>query len=347
MQYELKTQVIEPLRQTFTPLIERYGDKPATRYQEGTIGLQPTENFHYRPTWDAERELYDPDYSALKLTDPYSYTDPRQYYYTPYVTNRAAMHEAFGKTLDYVTDHGLLERTPQNWQQLIAEVIIPLRHYESGAQMLYSNACRFSYGATIAQCCSYEGFDRIGNAQLISRVGIALGHESSAVLKTAKALWIDAPHLQGLRAIEEKLLVEQDWAVAVIGLDIVDELIDALVYRHLDEEAILGGAGAYSLLAQHIGTWWAEHRKWLDPLYKAWIGDEQYATTNRATIAAAVNTWLPQALSAVEKVAAQADTLAGTDSVAAVRTHAATVAEKFRALGLEINDAVLDENRGA
>ena len=33
-------------------------------------------------------EIYDPDYSALKLTDPYSYTDPRQFYYAPYVTTR-------------------------------------------------------------------------------------------------------------------------------------------------------------------------------------------------------------------------------------------------------------------
>lgn len=171
MQYELKQQIIEPLRHTFDPLIKRYGDKPASRYLEGTIDLQPVENFHYRPTWDATRELYDADYSALKLADPYSYLDPRQYYYTPpYVTNRAAMHEAFGKTLDYVTDHGLLERTPEAWQQLITEVIIPLRHYESGGQMLFSNACRFGYGATITQCAGYEGFDRVGNAQLISRV---------------------------------------------------------------------------------------------------------------------------------------------------------------------------------
>lgn len=338
MQYELKTQIIEPLRQTFTPLIERYGNKPATRYQEGTIGLQPVENFHYRPTWDSERELYDPNYSALKLTDPYSYTDPRQYYYTPYVTNRAAMHEAFGRTLDYVTDHGLLERTPTDWQQLIAEVIIPLRHYESGAQMLYSNACRFSYGATIAQCCSYEGFDRIGNAQLISRVGIALGQQTADVLKGAKALWIEAPSMQGLRSVEERLLIEQDWAVGVIGLDLVDELVDSLVYRYLDEEAILGGAGAYSLLAQHIGTWWTEHRKWLDPLYKAWIADEQYGEANKAAIQAAVNTWLPQALAAVKLIAARADELAGTTSIAAVEEHAVAVADRFRSLGMDITD---------
>ena len=132
MQYELKTQIIEPLRPTFDHLVARYGNKPATRYQEGTIDLQPTENFHYRPTWSPEHELYDPNYSALQLTDPYSFLDPRQYYYTPYVTNRAQMHEAFGKTLEYVADHKLFARTPEPWKQLIGEVVIPLRHYESG-----------------------------------------------------------------------------------------------------------------------------------------------------------------------------------------------------------------------
>ena len=79
---------IEPERNTFTYLVERFGDRPASRYQEGSFDIQPTENFHYRPIWDPDHEIYDPDYTALKLTDPYSFTDPRQYYYAPYVASR-------------------------------------------------------------------------------------------------------------------------------------------------------------------------------------------------------------------------------------------------------------------
>src|SRR3569833_3467630 len=93
MQYELRYQVIEPKRQTYQNVIDRLGDQPASRYLEATLDVQPRENFHYRPTWDATREIYDADYSVLKLRDPYSYTDPRQFYYTPYVTNRAALHD--------------------------------------------------------------------------------------------------------------------------------------------------------------------------------------------------------------------------------------------------------------
>jgi phenol hydroxylase P1 protein len=91
VQYELRTKVIEQRRRTFTNLIERYGDRPASRYQEGTIDLQAVENFHYRPLWAPDREIYDVGYSALRLADPYSFTDPRQLYYAPYVASRASM----------------------------------------------------------------------------------------------------------------------------------------------------------------------------------------------------------------------------------------------------------------
>ena len=60
MQIDLRTVAIKPLRHTFDHLVERFGDKPASRYQEGTFDVQPSDNLHYRPTWDPEHELYDP-----------------------------------------------------------------------------------------------------------------------------------------------------------------------------------------------------------------------------------------------------------------------------------------------
>lgn len=336
MQYELKTQIIEPLRPTFDHLVARYGNKPATRYQEGTIDLQATENFHYRPTWDPQHELYDPDYTAFKLTDPYSFTDPRQYYYTPYVTNRAAMHEAFGKTLEYVSAHDLFGRTPEAWKRLIGEVVIPLRHYEAGCQMLFSGATRFAYGATISQCCCFEGYDRIGNAQLISRVGITLGEQTSEVLTKGKELWLTDAAWQPLRRLIEEALVVKDWAVGVIAVDIVDKLLDTLIYRHLDEEAIVGGAGAYSLLAQHVGTWYAEHRRWLDALYKAWLADPETGAANAAAFSAALATWLPKAVDAVGALAAHADVLVDTKAADGVNARVAVIKSEYEALGLTI-----------
>lgn len=41
MQFELRYQTIEPKRQTYQNIIERFGDEPATRYQEATLDIEP------------------------------------------------------------------------------------------------------------------------------------------------------------------------------------------------------------------------------------------------------------------------------------------------------------------
>ncbi|MGN6606087.1 MAG: phenol 2-monooxygenase [Jatrophihabitans sp.] len=299
MQYELRQQVIEPERPTFTPLIARYGGRPATRYEEASIGVQPRENFHYRPLWDPQHEIYDETYSELRLSDPDAFTDPRQYYYTPYVSHRAALHDAFGKSLDYVGDRTLLQRLPEGWRAVVQDLLLPLRYYESGAQLLLVNGARFAYGTTVEQCLSFAAFDRIGNAQLISRIGIALGENTDAALAPTKQAWLDDDGLQGLRRYVEELLVEPDWAVATVALDLVDRLLFPLITRELDEAALLDGAGAYSLLVQHLATWYTDNRKWLDALTAAWRDDPEHADRNRAVLDDTTTTWQPRAEAAV------------------------------------------------
>ena len=162
MQIELRTQVIEPERKTFTNLAKRFGDRPASRYEEGSIDVQSVANFHYRPLWSENHEIYDVDYTAFKLTDPYSFTDPRQLYYAPYVQSRAAMNEAFVKTIDYVDSKDLLQKLPAGWDAVVGELLVPLRHWESGAQLVSIEGSRWAYGTTLDQCCLYAAFDRIG-----------------------------------------------------------------------------------------------------------------------------------------------------------------------------------------
>jgi phenol/toluene 2-monooxygenase (NADH) P1/A1 len=82
MQIDLRTVSIKPLRNTFAHVAKRLGgDKPATRYQEGTLDIQATHNFHYRPTWDPDHEIFDPRRTQLVMKDWYAFKDPRQFYY--------------------------------------------------------------------------------------------------------------------------------------------------------------------------------------------------------------------------------------------------------------------------
>ncbi|MEV0183177.1 hypothetical protein AB0I54_28360 [Streptomyces sp. NPDC050625] len=299
MQYELRYQVIEPKRQTYQNVIERLGDQPASRYLEATLDVEPRENFHYRPTWIQDRELYDERYSQLRLTDPYSYTDPRQYYYTPYITNRAALHDEFGKTLAYLEQRDLLVKLPREWGTVLSSVVVPLRHYESGAQLVSVAGARFAYGTSLEQCCTFAAFDRIGNAQMLSRLGIAAGGGAAEVLQVAKAQWLEADHLQPLRRLVEEIMIVEDWAEGLLAVDLIDSLVYPLLYNRLDETALLGGAGAYSLVSQHLFTWFTDQRKWLDALITAWANDPSHAEANRAALARINDVWSDRVQDAV------------------------------------------------
>ena len=336
MQFELRTQVIEPKRKTFTNLVERYGDRPASRYEEGSVDIQSVENFHYKPLYQASRDVYDPEYTAFKLTDPYSFLDPRQLYYAPYVQSRAAMNDAFVKSIDYVESRDLLQKLPAGWDAIVGEVLIPLRHWEAGAELVSIEGSRWAYGTTIDQCCTFAAFDRIGNAQNISRIGIVYAEGHDHALSAAKEKWMSDPALQGLRRLIEELLAADDWGKKLIALDLTDRLLYPLMYSHLDEAALVGGAGAYSLLAQHFASWFADQRRWIDHLVKTWFADEEFGAGNKAAYDAVLAGHWAQIVEAVSDVAAALDARADTGAVASVQSNAAVVAAELGALGLTV-----------
>lgn len=340
MGYELRTQTVDPIRNTFQCLIDRFGDKPASRYQEGTYDIQSTDNFHYRPLWDPEHEIFDPDFSAVKLTDPYAYSDPRQYYYATYVAARADHYDSFGKDLKYVEEHDLFDRLPENWHGFMAHAIVPLRHYESGAQLAFINGCRLAWGTSISQPNGFASMDRIGNAQLLSMVGLAMAGGSGDKLAEAKRYWLEQASLQGLRELTEQALIEPDWVSGVLAFELTDAQLYPLLFRHLDDRAVFRGAMAYSLLAQHFSRWYADHQKWLKALLKAWIGDPNYGDANRNALGAIADRWYPQAREAIHGLAEDVETNFGSTSIKSAATrYAAELAESLEEIGIPLTEA--------
>lgn len=336
MQFELRTQVIEQRRKTFSNLVRRYGDRPASRYEEGSVDIQATENFHYRPLWAPDKELYDPAYTAFRLTDPYSFLDPRQYYYAPYVQSRAAMGDAFAKSLEYVGSRNLMQKLPAGWEALVADLLLPLRHYEAGAELVSIEGSRFAYGTTIDQACMFAAFDRIGNAQNLSRIGIVFADGHDHALADAKEKWVSDPALQGLRRFIEEQLIVQDYAKELIALDLCDRLLYSLMFTHLDEAALMGGAGAYSLLAQHFASWFADQRRWIDHLIKTWFADPEFAEANKAAFNEVLADRWAQIVEAVVDLAAAVDARVSAGAVEAVEATATGVAAELRELGLTV-----------
>src|SRR5579863_9205722 len=129
MQIDIKTQAAEQVRQTFSHVARRLGaDKPASRYQEATFDLQPEVNFHYRPLWQPEFELYDKGRTAIVMNDWYAFKDPRQYYYGAYTTARARQQDTMEKNLEFVAKRRLLADLSDEARAHIASIMVPLRH---------------------------------------------------------------------------------------------------------------------------------------------------------------------------------------------------------------------------
>lgn len=175
MSLDIKTSSIRPKRHTYANIVERFGeDRTASRYEEATYDLEPTTNFHYRPTWQPQYELYDEARTAIRMTDWYTLLDPRQFYYGTYTIARHKMMEAAETQISFVEDREMLDQLTPAGRQAVAECLLPLRHFEWGANMNNMEIARFGCGTAVTQAASFCAMDRLGLAQLLCRLGMAM-----------------------------------------------------------------------------------------------------------------------------------------------------------------------------
>lgn len=304
MQIDLRTVAIKPLRHTFTHVAKRIGgDKPATRYQEGTFDIQAVENFHYRPTWDPDREIFDVRRTAIKMKDWYALKDPRQYYYGTYTQARARQQETTESNFDFVESRGLAAALPEDVRQLALDVLLPLRHLAWGGNMNNAYICAYGYGTAITQPHIYQAMDHLGIAQYLTRVGLVLA--DTGALDTAKQQWMTDPKWQGLRRYVEDCFVLTDWFELFVAQNIVlDGLVYPLVYDTIiDDHLTVRGGSAIAMLTQFMTDWHAETAKWADAQIKAAAAE---SPENKAQLTAWVQAWLARGLEAVRPLARHA-----------------------------------------
>jgi phenol/toluene 2-monooxygenase (NADH) P1/A1 len=277
MQIEIRTLKVEPQRQTYAHVARRFGDKPATRYQEATYDIQPTANFHYRPTWAPEFELYDARRTQVRMQDWYALKDPRQYYYGAYVAARARQQEAAEGAFDLVERRGLLAGLPFEWQERLIAGLLPLRHVEWGANMNNTLCADYGYGTAITQACTFCAMDRLGIAQYLSRIGLALDGNTGVALERAKQAWLESPAWQPLREVVEDLFVIQDWFETFVAQNLVlDGLLYPLVYQHFDASAAQQLGASLAMLTDFTQQWQVDHVKWVDATIRTVTAESEH-----------------------------------------------------------------------
>ena len=303
MHIDLRTVSIKPLRQTFDHVAARIGgDKPASRYQEGTFDLQAAANFHYRPLWDPEHEIFDATRTAIKMADWYAFKDPRQFYYGTYTLARARMQEKAEADFEFVEERKLADSYPQAAKQLALDVLLPLRHAEWGANMNNSSICAYGFGTAITQPCIYQAMDHLGMAQYLTRVGLLF--DDVGALDVAKESWLKDAKWQGLRRYVEDSFVVKDWFELYVAQNLVlDGLLYPLIYTRFDQVLAAQGGPVVSMLTRFQSEWYEESSKWVDASIKTAAAESE---ENRTLLSRWVGIYRDRAVAALAPVAAYA-----------------------------------------
>jgi phenol hydroxylase P1 protein len=305
MTVEIRTTNIKPVRQTFSHIARRLGaDKTASRYQEATLDMQPTTNWHYRPLWEPEFHLYDVRRTRIVMADWYAFKDPRQYYYGVYTMSRAKQQEGVDKQFEFAEKRNLLGSLDQATRDSLTRVLVPLRHYEWGSNMNNTYCCAYGYGTAVTQACTYAAMDRLGIAQYLSRIGLLVDGNQGAVLDAGKLTWLNDPAWQGVRRVLENLFVTKDWFELFVAQNLVfDGLLYPLIYRHYVDVASPRTGNALAMLTEFMNDWHAETVRWVDATVKTAVEE---SPANAELLGDWVGTWRDEILHALAPLAALA-----------------------------------------
>lgn len=301
MTIDLKTVDIKPLRHTYAQVAQHIGgDKTASRYQEGTMGAQPAANFHYRPTWDPDHELFDASRTAIVMSSWYALKDPRQFYYASWTTTRARQQDTMEANFEFVESRGMTELMPGTLADQALAVLVPLRHAAWGANMNNSQICALGYGTAFTAPAMFHAMDNLGIAQYLTRLALTMAGPD--VLDDAKAAWLDDPTWQALRRYVEDTLVVADPVELFVAQNLaLDGLLYPLVYdRFVDEQVALKGGSAIAMLTAFMPEWHGESSRWVDAVIKTMAAESE---DNRASLARWAHHWEEQAAAALLPVA--------------------------------------------
>lgn len=303
MQIDLRTVSIDPLRHTFDHLARRFGDKPASRYQEGSYDIQAAENLHYRPTWDPDQKIYDSSITRIVMQDWYALKDPRQFYYSNYTLTRARQQETTEANFTFVETRGLADALPDDLRQAVLDLLVPLRHAAWGANMNNALIAGYGYAAIFTNACMFHAMDNLGVAQYLSRIGLLLGDVDA--LDAGKKAWMENEVWQPLRRyVEDTLVVRDPFELYVAQNVVLDGLLYPLVYEQLvDGDLSPRGASAIAMLTQFMRDWFDETRKWTDAMVKTAAAE---SAENRAVLEEWLGKWSERASAALAPIARQA-----------------------------------------
>lgn len=303
MHVDIKTSSVKPIRNTYAYVQKRFGDKPASRYQEASYDIQEEINFHYRPLWQPTHEIFDSSRTQVTMQDWYALKDPRQLYYATYTLIRARQQEVMESNFAFVEKNALFASIPVDLLEKARKLLVPLRHYEWGANMNNSFITGYGYGATLTNATMFATMDRLGTAQYLTRIGLLVDGNQPECLELGKQEWLDAACWQPLRQSVERMFVVQDWFELFVAQNLVfDGYLYPLVKAIVDRELVGKGASALGMLTAFMSEWYDETQPWVNSVLKTAAAE---SPANRELLVGWIATWQVPAREAIAALLAE------------------------------------------
>ncbi len=291
------------------------------------MDIQAETNFHYRPTWDPEHEIFDATRTAITMKDWYALKDPRQFYYGAYTASRAKMQETAEADFEFVETRGLAESYDEVARRTALDFYVPLRHVAWGANMNGAYMCAYGFGTAITQPCLYQSMDQLGVAQYLTRMGLVLGDLGE--VQAAKKAWTDQPQWQELRRYVEDTLVMKDWFEMFVAQHVaIDGLLFGLAYKEVDQALNAKAGPTVSLLTRFQSELFEDSSKWIDACLKVAAAENP---ANKVQLQTWIAHWRGRAMKALQPLASMA---LGADGDAALARSAARLDARLAKAGL-------------
>ncbi len=225
------------------------------------------------------------------------------------------MNAAADRSFEFVEDRDLVAKISPEWLDTVRHYLVPLRHFEWAADLNSLRVTDYGYGTRVTSAAMFAACDRLGMAQLLTRIGLVLDGNDPAGLETARTAWLEADDWQGMRRMAEDTLVIEDWFETFIAQYLAaDGIVHPLVYGVFDDAGLENGATAVSMMSEFMVDWMKDNARWVDALVK--VAAEE-SSENAALISGWYRNWRDRAVDAAGPLATTV--LGSTEAVATIR----------------------------
>lgn len=295
-QFSMGSNVIKPIRNTYKYMSGLKVKRPTT-YDEATYNLEPKENFHYRPIWNPEMNIFDERLTKVRLEDWEQFRDPAKLYYATYCYSRADLQTKIKGQFEAADRYGWFKNMDPAFVNTISELFPVLRHLIFGESVAFMYIGRAAVGTAIEQCATYQCYDELGTAQLLTRICLELEEQNPTILQDGKQTWMEDKKYQKLRALTERLMVTWDWAEAMVATNLVlDLILYPLFFEEMTALASKKGVMGYMAFSQFFMEMAEYEKNYTYELVKMLLADRP---ENKEILQSYINKWLPEVIEAI------------------------------------------------